>query len=272
MKDRYAVVGNPIVQSLSPRIHTAFADQVGDPIEYEKLLVEPGEFENFAHEFFAGGGKGLNVTMPFKLDARDFASVLTERARTAGAVNTLALQDDGSILGDNTDGAGLVRDITCNLGWPVRGKRVLLLGAGGAVRGVLLPLMAEAPASLHIANRTPARAEALAADFAPAELSASGFEDATGPFDLVINGTAASLSGAVPALPREALAPGCCFYDMVYGARPTVAMQWAREQGAEAADGLGMLVEQAAEAFVVFRGCRPDTAPVLAALREQIST
>jgi shikimate dehydrogenase len=269
--DRYAVVGNPIAHSLSPRIHGAFAEQTGEAISYEKLLAEKEGFAEFAREFFAAGGCGLNVTVPFKLDACNFADTLTERARAAGAVNTLAVRSDGSVLGDNTDGAGLVTDIRDNLGWPIRGKKILLLGAGGAARGALLPLLGENPAIVHIANRTAQKAEQLVGEFsAQGRLSAGGLEAFPGAFDLIINASSASLSGEMPELPASILGDNCCAYDMVYGAEATPFMSWASEHGAAVADGLGMLVGQAAESFYLWRGVRPDTGPVQARLRSQL--
>ena len=271
MTDVYAVVGNPIAQSLSPEIHTAFAAQTGQDMQYDKKLVELGQFAEQAQRFFAGGGRGLNVTAPFKLDAFAFASALSERAQTAGAVNTLALQADGVILGDNTDGAGLVADIKHNLGWTIRGQRVLVLGAGGATRGALLPLLQEQPAHLHIANRTAQKAQQLARDFANyGSITASGLDSIPEGFDLIINASAASLSGELPPLSPRALADGCSAYDMVYGAQPTPFMHWATGLGAQVADGLGMLVGQAAEAFYLWRGVRPEVAPVLAMLRAEL--
>lgn len=277
MTDHYAVVGNPIAHSLSPRIHRAFAAQTGEDIRYEKQLVEKGGFAEFARNFFSAGGRGLNVTVPFKLDACEFADQLTERARAAGAVNTLAKQEDGSVLGDNTDGAGLVVDILHNLRWSIRDKKVLLVGAGGAARGTLLPLLGEEPALVHIANRTMQKAEQLVAEFTAhgspnsrGALSAGGLEVFPGGFDLVINASSASLGGELPPLPREIIGPGCKAYDMVYGAEPTPFMRWARDCGAEVADGLGMLVGQAAESFALWRGVMPQVAPVLAQLRAEL--
>ncbi|WP_237059965.1 shikimate dehydrogenase [Microbulbifer sediminum] len=265
--DRYAVVGNPIGHSRSPEIHTAFAAQTGQDIDYRRELAEPGGFVDFARHFFAAGGCGLNVTVPFKLAACDFADRLTERARAAGAVNTLKRESDGSILGDNTDGAGLVADLL-RLGWPPRGQRILLLGAGGAGRGAILPLLQEAPAALHIANRTPGKALQLAESFAGmGPVSGGGLEDIPGQYDLVINASSASLSDEAPAIPASILAPGCRAYDMVYGPEPTAFMRWAAERGAETADGLGMLVGQAAESFWLWRGVYPEVEPVLARLR-----
>ncbi|WP_226703300.1 shikimate dehydrogenase [Microbulbifer elongatus] len=269
--DKYAVIGNPIKQSMSPDIHGAFARETGQEIAYGKLFAEVDGFKAAADAFFAAGAKGLNVTAPFKLDAFDYADELTERARTAGAVNTLARQPDGTFLGDNTDGPGLVSDIKHHLGWPIRGKRVLILGAGGATRGTLLPLLEEKPATLHIANRTAHKAQQLAEDFAKyGHITASGLDAVPDEFDLIINASAASLSGELPPLSPRALADGCRAYDMVYGAQPTPFMHWATGLGAEVSDGLGMLVGQAAESFALWRGVRPQVAPVLAMLRERL--
>jgi shikimate dehydrogenase len=273
MSDSYAVFGNPIAHSRSPEIHTSFARQTGQDMSYRRQLVASDGFEAAAEDFFNRGGRGLNVTVPFKLEAFAYADTLTPRARRAGAVNTLVRQPDGGILGDNTDGVGLVRDITHNLGWTIRGRRVLILGAGGAVRGVLEPLLAEGPAELVIANRTPAKAEELAelfADLGP--VAGCGFDRLAGRrFELVINGTSASLAGDLPPLPEGLVGAGCHCYDMMYGDGPTVFMAWARGCGAEAADGLGMLVEQAAESFLLWRGTRPETGPVIAGLRAALA-
>ena len=271
MTDLYAVVGNPIAHSLSPEIHSAFAQQTAQDIHYEKMLFELGQFQQQAAQFFSGGGRGLNVTVPFKLDAFAFADSLTERAQTAGAVNTLARQDDGTILGDNTDGAGLVADIKQHLRWSIRGRRVLVLGAGGATRGVLLPLLQEQPAQLHIANRTAQKARQLAEDFsAYGRITAGGLEDVPEGFDLIINASAASLSGERPPVAEAVVGPECCAYDMVYGAEPTPFMRWAADLGARTADGLGMLVGQAAEAFYLWRGVTPQVEPVLSMLRAKL--
>ncbi|MFC6633900.1 shikimate dehydrogenase [Microbulbifer taiwanensis] len=271
MTDCYAVVGNPIAHSLSPRIHGAFAAQTGEDIRYEKRLVEKGGFADFARDFFAAGGCGLNVTLPFKLDACEFADTLTERARAAGAVNTLALQQNGTLLGDNTDGAGLVADIKDYLGWAIEDRKLLLLGAGGATRGALLPLLAEKPAQIHIANRTAQKAQQLVQDFSGyGPISASGLDAVPAGFDLVVNASAASLAGELPPLSPLVLATGAWAYDMVYGAEPTPFMRWAEQLGAETADGLGMLVGQAAEAFYLWRGLRPAVAPVLEMLRAEL--
>lgn len=273
MTDRYAVFGNPVAHSRSPDIHARFAHQTGQDISYGRQLVEIGGFKGAADVFFAGGGKGLNITLPFKLDALAYARQLTPRARLAGAVNTLAMQVDGVVLGDNTDGVGMVRDITANLGWQLEGKRVLVLGAGGAVRGVLEPLLAEAAKSITIANRTPGKARNVAEAFAEiGTVKGCGYEELAGSqFDLIINGTSASLAGDLPPLSENLLAPGACCYDMMYGREPTVFMAWAESHGAAAvADGLGMLVEQAAESFLLWRGVRPDTGAVIAVLRASL--
>lgn len=265
MSDRYAVVGNPIGHSLSPRIHALFAAQCGQDMRYEALLAPLDGFATTVREFMAAGGRGLNVTVPFKEEAFRLSARLSERARAAGAVNTLSFAA-GDILGDNTDGAGLVRDITANLGWPIAGRRVLLLGAGGAARGVILPLLGEAPAALTVANRTAVKAEQLAAAFPG--IRGCGLADLAGQsFDLVINATSAGLSETELPLPQGLFAPGCLAYEMVYG-KQTPFLRRAAVAGARTADGLGMLVEQAAEAFRIWRGLLPDTAPVLAALRQ----
>lgn len=273
MSDHYAVFGNPIEHSRSPEIHARFAAQSGEDMVYHKKRVAPGQFHQAADAFFAAGGKGLNVTVPFKEDACRYATTLTARASRAGAVNTLALQERGGVLGDTTDGVGLVRDIQDNLGWPVAGRRVLVLGAGGAVRGMLEPLLAAAPAVVVVANRTPSKAADLATAFADlGSLRGCGFDALAGDsFDLVINGTSASLAGDLPPLPAGLLSGGGRCYDMMYGAEPTVFMAWAQAQRAGAvADGLGMLVEQAAEAFYLWRGVRPDTAPVITDIRRSL--
>lgn len=270
MTDHYAVFGNPIDHSLSPRIHTSFALQTGQDMDYRRQLVAVDRFEPAAREFFGAGGCGLNITVPFKLDAYSFAAQLSKRARQAGAVNTLLRQPDGTVLGDNTDGVGLVRDITHNLGWSLRGQRVLILGAGGAVRGVLAPLLQQQPGELIIANRTVPKAQRLAQAFgALGPVVGLGYNElpAVG-FNLVINATSASLSGALPDLPAGILAPGAVAYDMVYGAEPTVFMRWASAcNAAEVADGLGMLVEQAAESFQLWRSVKPQTAPLIREIR-----
>jgi shikimate dehydrogenase len=271
--DRYGVFGNPIGHSKSPLIHRLFAQQTGEPLSYEALLAPLDDFAGFARRFFAEG-KGANVTVPFKEQAFQLADSLTARAQRAGAVNTLKKLDDGSLLCDNTDGAGLVRDLMVNAGFELRGKRILLLGAGGAVRGVLEPMLAQQPAALVIANRTVAKAEQLASEFADlGPVVASGFDWLDAPLDLIINGTSASLAGELPPIAASLIEPGHTLcYDMMYGKQPTAFNCWAAEQGAaRALDGLGMLVEQAAEAFLLWRGVRPDSAPVLAEMRRQLA-
>ena len=279
MTDRYCVFGNPIAHSKSPQIHAAFARQTGQDMSYEAILAPRDGFAHALRTFAAEGGRGANVTVPFKLEAHALATQCTLRAALAKAANTLTLHD-GTIAADNTDGIGLVTDLVANLGCDPAARRVLLLGAGGAARGALLPLLARAPRTLTIANRTVAKAEALAAQFEPVAtrggaagadvpISACGFAALAGcEFDVVINATAASLADETPALPAGLFAPGSLAYDMMYAEAVTPFLRAAREQGAaRLADGLGMLVEQAAEAFFVWRGVRPETAPVLAALR-----
>jgi shikimate dehydrogenase len=215
--DRYAVFGNPIRHSRSPQIHAAFATQTGQAMSYRSQLVEIGHFADIANVFFSGGGRGLNITVPFKLDAFQFAHELSGRARRAGAVNTLALQGDGSIYGDNTDGVGMVRDIHDNLGWEIAGRRVLVVGAGGGVRGILEPLLRRHPAMLVIVNRSVDKAQQLAREFGDlGDVRACSFDALIGnQFDLVINGTSASLAGELPPLPEQLLADNCCCYDMM---------------------------------------------------------
>lgn len=268
--DRYLVIGNPIAHSRSPEIHAAFARQTGDALTYDRLLVAAGDFARAAAAFFAGGGCGANVTLPFKGEAHAWATRRTLRAEAAGSVNTLKRLDDGSVLGDNTDGAGLVRDLCANLRWPIAGQRVLLVGAGGAARGVAGPLLAEQPAELVIANRTLARAQDLAAHWRDrGEVRAAGLGVAASrPFDLVINAASGGTRGEGAVLPPGAVGPATRAYDMAYGDGARAFLDLARAAGAGAtADGLGMLVEQAAESYFVWRGRRPHTAPVLAMLR-----
>jgi shikimate dehydrogenase len=263
MTDRYCVFGNPIAHSKSPRIHALFARQTGQDLSYEAILTPLDGFADNVRDFAAAGGRGANVTVPFKEEAFRLADSLTPRAQAAGAVNTLTFKN-GRIRGDNTDGAGLVRDIAHNLCCSIAGRRTLLLGAGGAARGVILPLLDARPATIFVANRTAGKAVELAAAF---NVEGGGFESLAGrQFDLVINATSAGLADAALPLPAGVFAPGCLAYEMLYG-RETRFMAQARAAGAAVADGLGMLVEQAAEAFSVWRGVRPDTAPVLVELR-----
>ncbi|HUE92543.1 shikimate dehydrogenase [Pseudomonas sp.] len=271
--DRYGVFGNPIGHSKSPLIHGLFAAQTGEQLSYEALLAPLEDFPGFARSFFVAG-LGANVTVPFKEQAFALADSLSDRARRAGAVNTLKKLADGSLLGDNTDGAGLVRDLKVNAGFDFKGKCILLLGAGGAVRGVLEPLLAERPASLVIANRTVAKAEQLAREFADlGPVLASGFDWIDASVDLIINGTSASLAGELPPIAASLIQPGhTVCYDMMYAKEPTAFNRWAFDQGAaRTLDGLGMLVEQAAEAFYLWRGVRPHSAPVLAELRRLLA-
>ncbi len=263
MTDRYAVFGNPVAHSKSPLIHAAFARQTAQDIRYEAIEAPLDGFPAAVLAFRAAGGCGANVTVPFKEQAHRLATRRSERAEAAGAVNTLKF-DGGEILGDNTDGAGLVADLVNNQSFDPVGRRILLLGAGGAARGVALPLLQRRPAELFIANRTADKARQLAARFA---CQGDGLDALAGRrFDLVINATAASLAGELPPLPGDLFAPDALAYDMMYG-RDTPFMAFARACGARVADGLGMLVEQAAEAFFVWRGVRPASAPVIARLR-----
>ena len=268
MSDRYCVIGNPIAHSKSPEIHAAFAARTGQDIVYERCLAPLDGFAATVRRLVDEGYQGANVTVPFKLEAAAIATRLSERARAAGAVNTLVFAG-GDIVGDNTDGAGLVADIVRNAGVPLAGKRVLLLGAGGAARGVLLPILQHGPREIVIANRTRATADALAAQFADqaAPVSACGFEQIDGPFDVVINATSASLAGAVPPVPPTVFGPDTLGLDMMYGNKPTPFMEFAAAHGASTRDGLGMLVEQAAEAFALWRGVRPETATILKDMR-----
>jgi shikimate dehydrogenase len=273
MSDLYCVFGNPVGHSKSPAIHAAFAAATSQDLVYEARLAAVDGFKQAISEFVVAGGKGANVTVPFKEEAFRLSTRLSERAARAGAVNTLAFSGK-EICGDNTDGAGLVRDITHNLGCTLAGKRILLLGAGGASRGVIAPLLAEKPAALFIANRSAEKAVALAQAFADmAPICAGDFaKTASSRFDVVINATSASLSGESLPLPPGIFAPGSLAYDMMYGKGETPFLAFAREQGAARfADGLGMLVEQAAEAFFVWRGVRPATGQVLADLRTKLA-
>ncbi|WP_405417766.1 shikimate dehydrogenase [Marinobacter flavimaris] len=270
--DLYAVVGNPISHSKSPRIHSLFASETGEPVEYTAIQAPLDDFAGTVRQFFERGGKGLNVTVPFKEDAWKLADRRTERAENAGAANTLYLDDEGRLTADNTDGCGIVRDLVVNHGVVLGQARILVLGAGGAVRGVLGPILAEHPAAITIANRTVAKADALVNLFKPVAgetaLSACGFEQPREPFDVIINGTSASLQGDLPPLSPEVLGEQTVVYDMMYSLQTTTFNQWALEQGAQIVhDGLGMLVEQAAESFRIWRGISPATRPVIEELR-----
>ena len=303
--DRYAVLGNPVAHSRSPFIHALFAQHTGEAVDYGRVLCPLDAFAATVHGFAAQGGRGCNVTVPFKFEAPALAAHCTERAQLAGAANILRL-DAGGWWADNSDGIGLVRDIERNAGLPLAGRRVLLVGAGGAGAGVLGPLLQARPAVVVVANRTVAKAQALvqrhqavardhsvrlsaaglgAADLAGADLVSADLvgadlagadiaaaELACRPFDVVINASATSLQGAGSPVPARVLAPGALALDLMYGPAAEPFLAWARAAGAQARDGLGMLVEQAAEAFFFWRGVRPDTAPVLAALRADLAS
>lgn len=272
MLDSYAVIGNPIAHSKSPLIHTAFAQQTHQPVQYVAILAALDDFKSTVESFRLHGGKGLNVTVPFKLEAFQLSTRLTERATIAQAVNTLKF-DGNEILGDNTDGAGLIRDIELNLGIPIVTKRILLLGAGGAARGVILPLLQQKPSLLAIANRTPHKAEALQQQFSAYGNVIAGdfmrFSDDQ--FDIIINATSASLHDALPELPTGIFAQTTLAYDMMYRHEITRFLKFAQQNGTRRiADGIGMLVEQAAESFFLWRNIRPQTKPVIALLKSQM--
>ena len=270
MPDRYAVIGNPVLHSKSPRIHAQFARTTGHDLVYEHLLAPLDGFLATVEAFQRGGGRGLNVTVPFKLEAFALAALHSSRAQLAGAVNTLLREDDGRWYGDNTDGAGLVRDLTENLGLDPRDARILVLGAGGAARGVIGPLLDCLPRTLAVANRTHTKAQALAERFAPLgpirALAIAELHDHA--FDLVVNATSVGLASEAHDWPPSVFAPGAFAYDLVYSDQPTQFVRWAQAHGAaRTADGLGMLIEQAAESYHLWRGVRPHTAPVFALLR-----
>lgn len=273
MTDRYAVIGNPIAHSKSPQIHAEFAQQTGEDISYAAILAPLNDFEKIVREFIAGGGKGMNVTLPFKQQAYAMCNELSERAQLAGAVNTLTFSE-GKIIGDTTDGKGLIRDIIGNLGFVIEGKSVLVIGAGGAARGTLAPLLRCNPSRLVIANRTHAKAAELARLISPLDkkqkhIEAKTFEQlASEKFDLLINATSASLNNALPDMPQNIQLNQTLAYDMMYAKMPTSFMKFATERGSkQVSDGLGMLVEQAAESFFVWRGMRPETKSVLKKMR-----
>lgn len=270
---RYAVMGNPVAHSKSPEIHRQFARQFGHRIEYLAIQVDPGGFAQAVEQFRAAGGSGLNVTVPFKLDAFRCADDLSERAELAGAVNTLKFESDGRTFGDNTDGIGLVHDVELNLGIPFKDKQVLILGAGGAVRGVLGPVLKHHPARVMVANRTLAKARDIAAAFKiHGTVEACAFDNLRGKhFDIVINATSSSLQNELPPLPETLYTRGALAYDMMYGDRPTPFLEWSQLHDAgRISDGFGMLVEQAAESYLVWHGVRPETKPVIAVLRKEL--
>ena len=268
--DRYVLFGHPVAQSKSPFIHGLFAKQLGQPMSYRVVDVAPEDFDGTVRRFFVDGGAGANVTVPHKTAAAGSADLLSPEAERAGAVNTLVVRDDGTLLGANTDGLGLLKDLESNLGLSLAGKRLLVLGAGGATRGILEPLLRAAPAVVHIANRTPARAVELAAAFADlGAIEGGGYADLSeqAPFDLILNATAASLAGEVPPVPVRLFTHDTVAYDLAYARGDTPFTQWARSRGMrQVHKGFGMLVEQAAAAFALWRGVRPDTRPVLEAL------
>ncbi|MCW8899708.1 MAG: shikimate dehydrogenase [Gammaproteobacteria bacterium] len=270
--DDYAVMGNPISHSKSPSIHTLFAEQTQQSILYTAIHVDLGGFTQAVGNFAASGGKGLNVTVPFKQEAWQLVTERSERAERAGAVNTIKFMD-GKVYGDNTDGVGLVNDLTINNGIELKNKNILLMGAGGAARGVLVPLLKQQPASLFIANRTPDKAKDLADAFADlGSVEGGGYESLTDKkFDIIINATAASLQGELPPLPDTLLNNNASCYDMMYSAKATPFMNWATEHKAvKVLDGLGMLVEQAAESFYIWRNVKPETKVVIEKLRKEL--
>jgi shikimate dehydrogenase len=269
--DQYRVFGNPIKHSRSPFIHQSFAQSTSQTLNYETSLVELSDFTQAVNDFISQGGKGANVTVPFKEEALEIADELSDRARLAGAVNTLTFKN-GKIYGDNTDGEGLVQDLLRN-NVQLENSRILLLGAGGAAKGVILPLLAQNPASIVIANRTESKAEALIEQFNDTRLAACGFEQTSGKvFDVVINATSASLSGKLPAISISAITKQTVCYDMVYGKELTPFLVWAKAQGAaKVIDGVGMLVGQAAESFTLWRGAKPEVRDVIELLKASLA-
>ena len=274
--DLYAVIGNPVAHSRSPAIHAAFARETGQAVAYERLLCPMDGFEAVVRDFAAAGGRGCNVTVPFKFEAPRLAARCSERARRAGAANVLRFDAEGWFA-DNSDGVGLVRDIEDGAGEPIAGRRVLLVGAGGAGAGVLGPLLERRPAQVAVANRTAEKARALVASHAAwarqqdAALDAVPLDQPGTAYDIVLNASATSLQGQAAPVPGGVLAPGALAVDLMYGPAAEPFLAWAREAGATARDGLGMLVEQAAEAFFIWRGVRPATAPVLRMLRDDMA-
>ncbi len=272
---KFAVFGNPIAHSKSPDIHHAFAEQCGIELSYEKILVEIGQFNQYAERFFTDGGSGANVTVPFKEDALQFADTLTDRARLSGAVNTL-VQKNSVIVGDNTDGVGLVTDIIHNHQQSLTDKKILIIGAGGAAKGVILPIAEQCPKSITIVNRTVEKADSLAKHFADyvdnqITIGACGFDELHNKcFDVIINATSVALSGQTLNLPSDIFTDKVFAYDMMYGAKPTAFLQFAKDNGATVTDGLGMLVEQAAKSFEIWHGVKPDADSVIKSIRYQM--
>jgi len=266
LKDQYAVIGNPIEHSKSPDIHLLFADQTGEQLNYEKLLSDEDKFSQTATDFFSNGGKGLNVTVPFKNDACKFVDELTDYAKNAGAVNTIYKDESGKFIGANTDGIGLLRDLKKSLRVQIINKKILIVGAGGATQGIVEPLLQERPSELIIANRTVSKAQAIAEQFKSfannnSSVKACALNEVPKyAFDLVLHATSAGLQGNNVELPVEIIGPNTCCYDLLYSDQDTPFMIWAKNNGAEkVVDGFGMLLEQAAEAFYIWRGQRPDT-------------
>lgn len=274
--EHYAVMGNPINHSKSPQIHSEFAKQTEQKMVYTSIHVDLGGFTQAVRNFQANNGKGLNVTVPFKLEAYNLVDKLSQRAQRAGAVNTILFEKEGSLVGDNTDGYGLVTDLTRHLNWSIKSKKILILGAGGASRGVLEPILQQCPESVFIANRTASKAEDLADEFRSlGNIQGGGYSSlgslSGNAFDIIINATSASLHGEIPPLPETILQSDSQCYDMMYAAEPTAFMDWAMHLGVDnVSDGLGMLVGQAAESFFLWRGVRPEVEPVINLIRQQI--
>lgn len=277
MTDKYAVVGYPIGHSKSPLIHRLFAEQTGQDITYEAILIdsEDTSFEWAISDLKNRGYRGINITVPYKLDAFEYANELSSRAQTAHAVNTFSFEAEGITNGDNTDGIGLINDIEINGNRPFKNQSVLILGAGGAVQGIMEPLLEKQPKSVHIANRTAKRAEVLGARFTiEIPITASGWDDIPEQnYDIIINGTSASLDNKLPPISTSVIGSNSLVYDMMYGSEPTIFMDWAKQAqpSCQTMDGLGMLVGQAAEAFYLWRGVRPETAPVIEEVRKLIN-
>lgn len=277
MTDLYAVVGDPIAHSKSPLIHRLFAEQTQQDLVYEAIRIDTDNttFNWAMSDLKNRGYKGINITVPFKLDAFEYTDQCTARAQSAHAVNTFCFQEDGTTLADNTDGIGLVNDIEQNGLRPFQNQSVLILGAGGAVQGILEPLLEKRPSQVHIANRTAQRANVLGKRFnSDIPISGSGWDDIPdSPFDIIINGTSASLEGKLPPISSKLIGKNTLVYDMMYGDKPTIFMDWAKQchPSAQVMDGLGMLVGQAAEAFYLWRGVRPKTKPVIEEVRAIIN-
>jgi len=271
MMDKYLVLGNPIAHSKSPFIHQGFAEQTNQVMSYDKKLIELDAFEAFISEFKNQGGKGCNITVPFKERAYALSQELSPRAKAAGAVNTLIFTESGMIIGDNTDGQGLVEDLLSN-NVELTKQRILIIGAGGAARGSILPLLAQNPTSITITNRTVEKAECLVSEFEHDDLDSVELKNLTTDFDVIINSTSASLSNQLPEISASVIANAACCYDMAYGNKPTCFIEWAKELGVtKTIDGLGMLVGQAAESFRVWRGIKPQTQAILSEMRTQLS-